>query len=169
MTQTDYSSKVVVAREVERELRVLEHAERSAGLKPIRMLSAKAVATQQHGIGCLPRCCNRMPTFFMGAVRRRPMSPSRGQPRGNDVREDRPGRKRAPLQNRHLLRPGRPGHHPANGQLWDRRAGWSSHGFQSVRDIHARMAVLRAIENGVALMRPTANGVGIATDATDER
>lgn len=40
-----------------------------------------------------------------------------------------------------------------------------SHDFQSVRDIHARMAVLRAIENGVALMRPTANGVGIATDA----
>ena len=40
-----------------------------------------------------------------------------------------------------------------------------SHDFQSVRDIHARMAVLRAIENGVALMRPTADGVGIATDA----
>ncbi len=40
-----------------------------------------------------------------------------------------------------------------------------SHDIQSVRDIHARMAVLRAIENGVALMRPTANGVGVATDA----
>jgi apolipoprotein N-acyltransferase len=40
-----------------------------------------------------------------------------------------------------------------------------SHDFEPVRDIHARMAVLRAIENGVALMRPTANGVGIATDA----
>ena len=40
-----------------------------------------------------------------------------------------------------------------------------SHDSQSVRDIHARMAVLRAIENGVVLMRPTANGVGIATDA----
>jgi apolipoprotein N-acyltransferase len=40
-----------------------------------------------------------------------------------------------------------------------------SHDTQSVREIHARMAVLRAIENGVALVRPVANGIGVATDA----
>jgi apolipoprotein N-acyltransferase len=39
-----------------------------------------------------------------------------------------------------------------------------SHDFQAVRDLHARMAVFRAIENGVGLFRPTADGVSIATD-----
>jgi apolipoprotein N-acyltransferase len=40
-----------------------------------------------------------------------------------------------------------------------------SHDFQTVRETHVRMAVLRAIENGVALFRPVADGVSIATDA----
>lgn len=40
-----------------------------------------------------------------------------------------------------------------------------SHDYQAIREVHARMAVLRAIENGVAMVRPTANGAGIATDA----
>ena len=40
-----------------------------------------------------------------------------------------------------------------------------SHDFQAVRELHPRMAVFRAVENGVALFRPVANGVGIATDA----
>jgi apolipoprotein N-acyltransferase len=39
-----------------------------------------------------------------------------------------------------------------------------SHDNQSVRNIHARMALFQAVSNGVTMFRPVADGVGLASD-----
>lgn len=44
----------------------------------------------------------------------------------------------------------------------------TAHDWYEVRDIHADMAVFRAVENGMALFRQTSNGVSLAADARGE-
>ena len=41
----------------------------------------------------------------------------------------------------------------------------SARDWAPIKDIHAQMAVFRAVENGVPLVRQTSNGVSLATDA----
>jgi apolipoprotein N-acyltransferase len=40
-----------------------------------------------------------------------------------------------------------------------------SHDWEAVKQMHAQVAVFRAIENGVAMFRPTGDGISLATDA----
>jgi apolipoprotein N-acyltransferase len=40
-----------------------------------------------------------------------------------------------------------------------------SHDWEAVKHLHSQLAVFRAVENGVAMIRPTGDGISLATDA----